>query len=58
MAEKLFCPFRNVVFCKFLDKCKLEHAKCDCIEENNIKESYANRYTESSVNLVTHSNIS
>ena len=30
MAEKKLCPFWNVEFCKYGDKCKIEHAQGDC----------------------------
>ena len=49
MSDRKFCPFWNVGFCKFHDKCNLELN----VRNINVTEKVATKGKESNVNLAT-----
>lgn len=50
MREKSLCPFFNVEYCKYKDKCSDEHAKHNC-EDPNCKKK-GNKGTENLTSFV------
>ena len=43
MSDKVFCPFYNVGFCKYKDKCSKEHAERDCPDQTCRSKNCSNR---------------
>ena len=57
MSQKKFCPFWNVGFYKYQDKCKIDMLK-GTVVATNVTNKYVREDTGSSANLEVNVNIS